>query len=267
MKLRSRVAACATSVLLGYLAAAPSPVRAADRVALVIGNGAYDVSPRARRLRSPVNDASAVAAALERLGFDVTLRRDARVDAMDAALRAFERAGAGADVALVFYAGHGMTMDGVNYLVPVDARLERGTRVRFETVPLDDVLASTEGAGLRVVVLHACWNGWFVPVGLEEERLLVAYAETVAPCGEGKHSPYTRVLLAHLEQPGVEVGLMFRNVMAAVRAQAGDRNRYFFFSSLLDERYLAGAPQVDAAPGTEQSGGAASAPARARLTR
>ena len=74
------------------------------------------------------------------------------------ALRAFTRRSAGADVSLVFYAGHGIEMDGVNYLVPVDARLERDVDVRFETVTVDDLLVSTSGASLRLVILDACRN-------------------------------------------------------------------------------------------------------------
>ena len=74
------------------------------------------------------------------------------------ALRAFTRRSAGADVSLVFYAGHGLEMDGTNYLVPVDARLERDVDVRYETVTLDDLLVSTVGARLRLVILDACRN-------------------------------------------------------------------------------------------------------------
>ena len=102
-----------------------------------------------------------MALALGRLGFDVTTVRDADRVEMTTALRVFTRASAGAagaDVSLVFYAGHGLEMDGVNYLVPVDAQLERDTDVRFEAIELDDVLASTVGAGLRVVILDACRN-------------------------------------------------------------------------------------------------------------
>ena len=99
-----------------------------------------------------------LSAAPRRLGFDVTVTRDAGRTALTEALRAFTRRSAGADVVLVVYAGHGMEMDGVNYLLPVDARLERDTDVRYETVTLDDVLASTSGAGLRLVILDACRN-------------------------------------------------------------------------------------------------------------
>lgn len=95
--------------------AAPLPASAAGRVALVVGNGAYT---HAGRLPNPVNDASDVAAALGRLGFEVTVAPDAGLTALNEALRAFTRQSAGADMAVVFYAGHAMEMDGVNYLLP-----------------------------------------------------------------------------------------------------------------------------------------------------
>ena len=151
-----RAAAGVAALLLALGAVlAPAAASAAGRVALVVGNRAY---AHIGVLPNPGNDAADVGAALRRLGFEVTVARDADRAALNDALRAFTRRSAGADVALVFYAGHGMEMDGVNYLLPVDARLERDTDVRFETVSLDDVLAVTEGAALRLVILDACRN-------------------------------------------------------------------------------------------------------------
>ena len=102
-------------------------------------------------VENPENDAVDLSAALRRIGFEVTTELDADRVELTEALRAFTRRSAGADVALVFYAGHGLEMDGVNYLVPVDARLERDVDVRYETVTLDDLLVSTLGARLRLV--------------------------------------------------------------------------------------------------------------------
>ena len=130
---RYRWATRPLGLLLGVgLALASSAAFAADRVALVVGNSAYAaIGP----LPNPGNDATDVAAALGRLGFDVTPVRDADRAGMSEALRVFTRKSAGAEVSLVFYAGHGLEMDGVNYLVPVDAQLERDTDVRFEAGP------------------------------------------------------------------------------------------------------------------------------------
>ena len=259
--------------------AAPLPAFAAGRVALVVGNGAYT---HAGRLPNPANDASDVAAALRRLGFDVTIARDAGRTALNEALRAFTRRSAAADVALVFYAGHAMEMDGVNYLLPVDARVERDTDVRYETVTLDDVLASTSGAGLRVVILDACRNNPLArsmqrtvstrsvsngSLGdLNEDLLgdetLVAYsaaAGTTAADGEGRNSPYTAALLAHLEEP-VDIGLMFRRVRARVLAATNRRQRPHEYGSLLREHYLSvlggGEPAAVVAGGTGASSSA-----------
>ena len=132
---------------------APALASAAGRVALVVGNGTY---AHIGRLPNPRNDAADMAGALRRLGFEVTTELDADRAGLNEALRAFTRRSVGADVPLVFYAGHGTEMDGVNYLLPVDARLERDTDVRYETVTLDDVLAATTGTSLRLVILDAC---------------------------------------------------------------------------------------------------------------
>lgn len=264
-----RPAALAVGLLLVMLGQAWVPAAAAaDRVALVVGNSAY---AHAGRLPNPVNDAADVGAALRRLGFEVTTRRDTGRAALADALADFTDRSAGADVALVFYAGHGMEIDGVNYLVPVDARLARDTRVRFETVTLDDVLAATEGAGLRVVILDACRNNPLArsmqrtvrtrsvsrgSFGDLEETLLgdetlVAYsaaAGTVADDGEGRNSPYTAALLKYLEQP-FEILTLFRRVRGEVLTATGRRQRPHEYQSLLNEHYLSAPPvAASAAP-------------------
>ena len=148
---RSLVVAVLSSVVL----AVPVVVLADGRVALVVGNGTYT---HIGRLPNPDNDARDISAALRRLGFEVTTEFDAGRVELTEALRAFTRRSAGADVSLIFYAGHGIEMDGVNYLVPVDARLERDVDLRFETVTVDDLLVSPTGASLRLVILDACRN-------------------------------------------------------------------------------------------------------------
>ena len=257
---------------------APPDASAAGRVALVVGNGAYAAIGA---LPNPGNDASDLAAALGRLGFDVTTVRDADRVTMSEALRVFTRESAGADVSLVFYAGHGLEMDGVNYLVPVDARLERDTDVRFEAIELDDVLAATAGAGLRLVILDACRNnplarsmqrtgasrsvsrGSFGELneGLLGDETLVAYAAaagTTAADGTGRNSPYTAALLAHLERP-LEIGLLFREVRAQVLASTGGEQRPHEYASLLGEHYLSGASGAATASTAAVYGATASA--------
>ena len=139
---------------------------------------------------------------------------------------------------MVFYAGHGIEVDGRNFLVPVDARLASDQDVEFEAIPLELVSrAVSRASGLRLVVLDACREN---PLAVSMQRAgatrsigrglarvepsgetLVAYAAkegTVAADGEGRNSPYSAALLRHLEEPGLEVGLMFRRVRDAVLA-------------------------------------------------
>ena len=201
-----------------------------------------------------------MSAALRRLGFEVTTELDADRVELTEALRAFTRRSAGADVSLVFYAGHGIEMDGVNYLVPVDARLERDVDVRFETVTVDDLLVSTTGASLRLVILDACRNnplarsmqrtaatrtvsgGSFADLNedLLGDETLVAYAAaagTTAADGRGRNSPYTAALLSHLETP-LEIGLLFRRIRAQVLAATNGAQRPHEYHSLVGEHYL-----------------------------
>lgn len=273
-RMGARWAAVLVVLALGQLVPA-TVAAAADRVALVIGNSAY---AHIGRLPNPANDAADMEAALERLGFDVMSVADVTLSELNEALRNFARGSAGAEIALVFYAGHGMEMDRVNYLLPVDARLERETDVAYETVALDRVLQATEGAALQVVILDACRNNPLAAAmqtrnptrsisrgafGALDERLLgdemlVAYAAaegTVAEDGTGRNSPYTTALLQHLDQP-LEIGALFRRVRAGVLAATDGRQRPHEYQSLLREHYLSGA--ADPASG-DAAAGAASA--------
>ena len=267
-------------VLLSVVLVGSASVAGADgRAALVVGNSTY---AHIGRLPNPGNDAADMTAALRRLGFEVTMVRDADRASLTEGLRVFTRASAGADVSLVFYAGHGLEMDGVNYLVPVDARLERDTDVRFEAVELDYVLAATVGADLRVVILDACRNnplarsmqrtgasrsvsrGSFgdLDENLLGEETLVAYAAaagTTAADGAGRNSPYTTALLTYLEQP-LELSALFRRVRARVLEATEGEQRPHEYGSLLSEHYLGGG----SGPGTVTVADGLSATVRAQ---
>ena len=243
------------------LAAAPSVAAAAGRVALVVGNSSYE---HMGRLHNPANDAADVSEALRRLGFDVTPVLDADRQSLAGALSAFAQRSQDADVALVFFAGHGMEINGVTYLIPVDAELERPVDVTLVSISLDQVLQVTEGASLRVVILDACRDNPLARRmrrstntrsisrgGLgeldetswehEERETLVAYAAapgTTADEGTGqRNSPYTDALLDHLEEP-VEINLLFRRVRAKVRQTTGRRQSPETFEALVREHYL-----------------------------
>jgi uncharacterized caspase-like protein len=127
---------------------------AEKRVALVIGNAAYKLGP----LANPVNDAEAIAATLKKdLKFDtVLLRKDLGHDAFRTALKELARAARGAEVGLVFFAGHGIETAGRNYLIPTDSALAEAADIKLEAIGLDTVLDHLEGARLRLVVLDAC---------------------------------------------------------------------------------------------------------------
>ena len=237
-------------------AAPPKSVSLGRRVALVIGNAAYR---NVKALPNPVNDARAVAAALRAAGFaEVVERYDLGVQDMQKALKAFESMAIGADWAVVYYAGHGIEVDGRNFLIPVDAELKSASDVEDETVALDRVMARVGTARrLQLVILDACRDNPFVPrmaqvggiaraVGTRglariepaHPNLFVAYSARhgeVALDGTGSNSPYARALVKHLATPGLELGIFFRRVRTEVLADTGGKQRPFEYGSLTDE--------------------------------
>jgi formylglycine-generating enzyme required for sulfatase activity/uncharacterized caspase-like protein len=240
--------------------AAPDPNR---RVALVIGNGAYRHAPE---LPNPTNDARAVARALEGLGFDVALALDTDYRALRRALRDFARRLSDAGVGLFYYAGHGLQVEGKNYLVPVDARLEAAADVDFELLAVRKVLNQLERQQrTSLVFLDACRDNPLarslqrslgtrsgsVGRGLTPMRsglgTLIAFATApgyTAADGVGKHSPFTSALLAHLDTRGLEVGRMLRKVRADVIRVTSGRQIPWDHSSLVGDFYFKpGRPQ------------------------
>src|SRR5581483_2462490 len=147
-------------LLVASLFLASQPAWATKRVALVVGNSNYQNAPL---LPNPANDASAIAATLKGAGFDVVdSRLNLAASDMRRALREFADQTRDADIALVYYAGHGIEIDGTNYLIPTDARLERDTDIYDEAFSLDRVLLAIEPARqLRVVIVDACRNNPF----------------------------------------------------------------------------------------------------------
>ncbi|MEC9369653.1 MAG: SUMF1/EgtB/PvdO family nonheme iron enzyme [Pseudomonadota bacterium] len=250
-----RLPATTTAFLLALAALllAVSPAHAEKRVALVIGNSTY---AHVGKLANPANDASAVAESLKRLGFEsVEQKSDLDYRAFRKALSDFSRIADGADVALIYYAGHGIEVDKRNYLIPVDAELRDGRDADLEALPLDVVMGTVEGARkLRLVVLDACRDNPFrakmasrggtrsIGRGLARveapSNTLVAFAAregTTADDGRGKHSPYTTALLKHIETPGLEINFLFRRVRDAVLADTGGRQEPFIYGSLSSE--------------------------------
>jgi uncharacterized caspase-like protein len=246
------------------------------RVALVIGNGAYEEAPA---LANPAADARGVAAALDRLGFATDLVIDADRAGMEAAIRRFGEAAAGAEAALVFYAGHAVEVGGRNYLIPVTARIRSDRDLPFETVDFDAVMTQLEGrARVILVFLDACRDNPFrqrlmaggtrgiAAPGLAPVRgtvgTLVAFATApgqVASDGHGQNSPFTAALLQHIETPGLEVRPMLGRVRQSVREATAGSQVPWENSSLEGEFYFraAGGGQALAAlaPAEQPQGG------------
>jgi len=182
----------------------------------------------------------------------VTLASDLSRDKLVDALRSFAAASEKADWAVIYYAGHGIELGGVNYLVPVDARLIADRDVQFEAVPLDQALGAVEGAHkLRMVLLDACRENPFArqmqrtlaarSVGRGLARIepgpgtLVAYAARdgqVALDGEGQNSPFAAALVKLLKRPGLEVNKLFRLVHDDVMDATGNRQEPYTYGAL-----------------------------------
>ncbi|HEX9590523.1 MAG TPA: caspase family protein, partial [Bradyrhizobium sp.] len=204
---------------------------AEQRVALVIGNGGYWSAPELRNSR---NDADDISAQLKQLGFAVIDGRDLDRSSMQAALSRFAQRLKGADAGLVYYSGHGLQMNGQNFLVPVDLKYDNGTFTPFELVKVDDVIdALGYTDGVRLLVLDACRDNPFANSlaqnkgtrgagttrGLAKiersQGMLIAYStqpNAVAADGTGRNSPFTAALVRELQVPGLEVATVFRRV-------------------------------------------------------
>jgi len=266
-------------VLGGWSAAAP-----AQRLALVVGNGAHRAVPR---LANPAADAAAVAEVLRASGFRTEVLRDAGREGMPAALRRLAAAAEGAELALFRFAGHGIQIGGENDLLPVDARLAHVRDVDFELVGLPVVLRAMQGARARVLILDACRDNPLAAGmrGLSATRSVgrrLARVETVdlgtpiafstspgavALDGTGRNSPFTPALRQHMATPGLEIRPLMTRVRRSVVEATGGQQVPWDNSSLIAEVVLrpgrppdaaeAPPPQVALAPGAGARGGGA----------
>ncbi len=224
------------------------------RIALVIGIGSYKYAPE---LPNPPNDARAIGAALRKLDFEVQEVFDLDNRAFASHLRDFGVRASAADVAVVFYAGHGLQVRGQNYLLPSDARLERERDLVYEAMPLNLIMGElAQARKLGVLILDACRNNPFADrlsrsnAGAIRERdvsaglariddtpsdtlvALATRADALAEDGSGDHSPYTDALLKNFDVPGLELGLFFRRVRDNVMEATQGRQEPFIFGSL-----------------------------------
>ncbi|MGY3691747.1 hypothetical protein ACVIGA_001827 [Bradyrhizobium sp. USDA 3240] len=238
-------------LLAASLLLVSQPAWATKRVALVVGNSSYQNAPL---LPNPANDATAIAATLKNAGFDlVESRIDLTSSDMRRALRDFADQARDADIAIVYYAGHGIEIDGTNYLIPTDARLERDTDIYDEAFSLDRVLLAIEPAKqLRVVIVDACRNNPFADTmkrtvasraisrGLARvepavSNTLIAFAAKAgltALDGNSKNSPYATALVKYIAKPGLDLRRAFGFVRDDVLQATGNRQEPYVYGSL-----------------------------------
>jgi hypothetical protein len=246
------------------LAAFSAPAAAEKRIALVVGNSAYQ---NITRLDNPKNDATLMAETLSSLGFTLIGGR-AQLDldkaSLDTSVQNFGRQIQGADVALFYYAGHGVQVSGSNYLVPVSANPTREADVDFQMVDVNLVLRQMQGSGTRLnmVILDACRNNPFGARGLRAsdgglaqmrapEGTLISYATqpgSVAQDGSDGHSPYTRALAATIRLAGLDIFQTFNQVGLAVKRQTGGSQQPWVSSSPIDGTFYFVAPVAAASP-------------------
>ena len=270
--MRWGIAGCVVAALLTLgVAAFPAISTASDsgadsrRIALVIGNSHYASSP----LTNPESDAQLIAATLRQLNFEVRLLTNGSQVDMKRAIQAFGAAlesGGPSAVGLFYYAGHGVQIDGRNFLIPVGARIERGVDVEIEAVSADWVLEEMRFARNRLnfVILDACRNNPFAATGRGGDRglarmdapagVLIAYSTApgeVAADGEGRNSPYSLALAQAMRETDGPAELMFKQARVAVRQATGDRQTPWESSSLTGDFRFAAHPAVArSGPGT-----------------
>lgn len=246
-------------------APSPAPVTLGKRLALVIGNGAY---AHVKALPNPANDARAVAKSLRDIGFTVSEGIDLDRASMQKVTRDFLREAARAQVAIVYYAGHGVQVDGRNYLIPVDVELKAGSSMTEAMIDMDTIMAGLDDqVRTNILIFDACRNnpmaqqvasagpnraiegasGLAAPTSLGAGATLgagtlIAFATApgqVALDGEGANSPFSAALSRHLGTPGLEVQQMLTRVRAEVVSTTKSKQVPWSNSSLLGEVYLA----------------------------
>lgn len=263
-----------TLLLGGFLAAGllatlfPTAGRAQDKVALVIGNGRYAAI---QALPNPGNDAQAITQSLRKLGFDVVPGIDLDRAGMERAVREFLHKAASARMALLFYAGHGMQVDGKNYLLPVDVKFLDTAKFSLETVEVDKILDGlSDVTPTVIIILDACRDNPLAVDSLAPTQsgparptsglaaysmlgsgALIAYATApgrVALDGKTPNSPFSEALLKYIATPGLEVRQMMTRVRAEVLKATENKQIPWDNSSLLGDVFLSGGPMMVSPP-------------------
>ncbi len=255
-------------VALAMSVCASAGAWAAERFALVIGNSQYQ---QIGTLPNPVRDAEAVKGLLDSAGFEVTSALDLGQSEMRDAVREFagKLAGKGEDtVALIYFAGHGLQIDGENYLLPVDADITRESDVALEAVRLGDVmnLLGNAPSKTRIVILDACRNNPFKDLGETGRGLaivnapagtVVAYSTSpgaTAADGAGQNSPFTASLIKAATEPGAPIETVFQNTRLAVHKATKGLQTPWEVTALTEPfRFFPGVPGEKIEPVSEKS--------------
>ncbi len=236
-----------------------TPLSAADaqKVALVIGNSDYKSAP----LKNPVNDARDMAKALEEMGFDVIHEENASNKAMKDAVHRFGQKLKKGGVGLFYFAGHGMQVDGRNFLIPVNAEIQAESDIEFESVDADRILAKMEDAGndMNLVVLDSCRDNPFARSFRSSSRGLarmdaprgsfIAYATApgqTAADGTGRNGLFTESLLRHMATPNLKIEDVLKRVRVEVAEKTGQKQVPWQSSSLMGDFYFVRTSGTDA---------------------
>jgi hypothetical protein len=220
-----------------------------DRYALVIGNSAYQTVP----LKNPINDAEDMTATLKKMGFTVILKKNADQRTMEDTIRYFGKQLRGGGVGLFYFAGHGMQVDGRNYLIPINAEIESESDVKYEAVDAGRVLGKMADAEnqINIIILDACRNNPFSRNFRTSERGLarmdapkgsiIAYATApgaIAADGPDRNGIFTKYLIKHMIVPNLPIELVLKQARIEVARATGGRQIPWESSSLMGNFYF-----------------------------
>ena len=254
---------------------------AGPRIALVIGMSKYQNIPQ---LANTVRDASAVSEELKKLGFEVETSIDQPLAQLVETINGFSFRAETSDIAMVYYAGHGVELNGENFLIPVDIRISKPEQIASQAITLKMLLKSVENARkLRIVILDSCRNNPFADWPVQEvakattasfqtgevtklragglatpsvdRGMLVVFAAKdgqVALDGEGGHSPFARALLTEMPERNLEIGMMFRKVRDEVMAETKNKQEPHFYGSLSGVPYFRAGSDLNVAALTDR---------------
>lgn len=230
MKITKKIKIALTCVFILTFLPCLSIAAPEKRTALVIGNSDYEIGS----LTNPVNDAVDMASTLKRLGFEVILKKNIRHRDMEEAIEDFGNRLKRGGVGLFYYAGHGIQINGVNYIIPIGAKIKKESDVKFEAVDANRILDEMGNAnnGLNIIILDACRdnplarnfrssNRGLAVISSAPEGSFISYATgpgQVAMDGEKRNSPYTAALLKYMNVPGLPIERVFKNVRISLES-------------------------------------------------